>query len=111
MSATRRSQNTIQNGTIKISIGLSRKMAGIGQHRPLHCPLSTTHRPLSLNRLQSNSVRRQLSMRFDARYNCFSIHERASSKRRATRPGVRRKEEPLNLRDYTDGELSTAGLL
>jgi len=50
-------------------------------------------------------------MRFDARYNCFSIHERASSKRRATRPGVRRKEEPLNLRDYTDGELSTAGLL
>ena len=50
-------------------------------------------------------------MRFDARYNYFLIYERASSKRQATRSGVRRKEELLKLRDYTNGALSTAEFL
>jgi len=53
------------------------------------------------NCLQSNSVSRQLSMRFNARYNRFSIHERASSKRQAKRlrrQSASRKEESLNLR-------------
>ena len=34
-------------------------------------------------------------MMFNARYNRFSIHEGASSKRQATRPGARRKMDHL----------------
>jgi hypothetical protein len=50
-------------------------------------------------------------MKFNARYNCFSIHEGETSKRQATRSGARRKNESLKLRDYTDGELSAAKFL
>lgn len=61
--------------------------------------------------LQSNYVSRQLSMRFNARYGRFSIYELALSKQQATRYCARRKEESLNLQDYTVGELSTAEYL
>ena len=61
--------------------------------------------------LQSKSVIRQLSMRLKARYRRFSIYERESGKRQATRYCGRRKEESLNLRDYTVGELSTVEYL
>jgi hypothetical protein len=73
--------------------------------------IKTARYPLSLNCLQSNSVSSQLSMRFNARYYRFSINNRASSKRQATYSGARQKEKSLNLRDYTDGELSTAVFL
>jgi hypothetical protein len=75
------------NKGIKISIGLSPEnsgqwIVGSGEIKTAHCPLS-------LYCLQSNSVSRQLSMKFNSRYNLFSIHEWASSKRRATRAGAR----------------------
>jgi hypothetical protein len=97
------------NMGIKISIGLSpgnsgQWVVGSGEIKTAHCPLS-------LCCLQSNSVSRQLSMRFNARHNLFSIHEGASSKRQATRSGARRKERSLNLRNYTAGELSKAEFL
>jgi hypothetical protein len=50
-------------------------------------------------------------MRFNARYGRFSIYELALSKQQATRYCARRKEESLNLQDYTVGELSTAEYL